>query len=527
VLVASIPIRFPAIFANAAPSGNVTAPIPTTPPTSPLGLASWNGGFQQINFTPVTAGGIPPWGKDVNGLFQATTAWEQWFQAGAPVGYDATFSGAVSGYPLGAIIASATGPGLGWLSTTDANVTDPDAGGGGWSPVLHVASSARAGAGIAAVYSYAGNPNGSVAGTAATTTSPPDMVWDTLHAALWACVVSGNAAAAVWVSISYAPGTYAAHTVILGTGNTGFNATGPGTSGYPLLSGGASADPAFSQLNLAGSGITGTLGPGNGGLGVADPTANAVLVGNGASAVQTISGTTGLPLLAGSPPAFAQVSINTGTTGTLNNQRMQRGGASFTSSTLYDVPAGVGTIRYRLWGDGGGGGWALASGVGYCGGGGGYTEGYLAVTPGETLTITIGAGGAGGTSGTTTGGTGSGSSLAGSGFSTITCAGGGGGSTFGGAGSGAGGTVTNANGPLLAVAGNPGGTFWYQGGPDNGLFVTAGGGGTFGVSNTQPGSGGPGGTGNFPGGGGNGGAGTSFTSYNGGNGATGCLVLEW
>ncbi|OYV52001.1 MAG: hypothetical protein B7X10_00335, partial [Burkholderiales bacterium 21-58-4] len=39
---------------------------------------------------------------------------------------------------------------------------------------------------------YAGNPNGYVAGAAATATTPPSTVWDTTDGLLWVCQTSGT-----------------------------------------------------------------------------------------------------------------------------------------------------------------------------------------------------------------------------------------------------------------------------------------------------------------------------------------------
>ena len=62
--------------------------------------------------------------------------------------------------------------------------------------------------------------------------------------------------------------TLTAYNVMLGngTGNVAFAA--PGTTGYPLLSTGASSNPAFGQLSLT-AGVTGTLPVANGGTGTA------------------------------------------------------------------------------------------------------------------------------------------------------------------------------------------------------------------------------------------------------------------
>jgi hypothetical protein len=59
----------------------------------------------------------------------------------------------------------------------------------------------------------------------------------------------------------------------------------------------------------------------------------------------------------------------------------------------YTVPAGVTSLTVKMWGGGGGGGAPGGWTYGYPGGGGGYTTGTLAVTPGQTLTVMVGAGG--------------------------------------------------------------------------------------------------------------------------------------
>jgi hypothetical protein len=96
--------------------------------------------------------------------------------------------------------------------------------------------------------------------------------------------------------------------------------------------------------------------------------------------------------------------------------------SEFTTSGSFTVPAGVYFLRIRLVGGGGGGGTLAASSftssdsgsqttLWYCcagaGGAGGYSENFASVNPGDVLTVTIGAGGAAGSSGAngTAGGT--------------------------------------------------------------------------------------------------------------------------
>jgi len=108
--------------------------------------------------------------------------------------------------------------------------------------------------------------------------------------------------------------TLTAHAVILGegTGNVAFAA--PGTSGLPLLSAGASVDPAFTALTLSGAGVTGQLGVGNGGTGTNTLAAHTVLVGAGAATINTAGpGTALAPLISGgggADPSFTALTLS-------------------------------------------------------------------------------------------------------------------------------------------------------------------------------------------------------------------------
>ncbi len=211
-------------------------------------------------------------------------------------------------------------------------------------------------------------------------------------------------------------------------------------------------------------------------------------------------------------------------------------------ANTWTVPAGVSSVKVEVWGGGGGGGGA-DGGAGGGGGGGSYTiNSSISVLPGQTYTITVGAGGAGGIAGTSNGATG--------GITTFT---------------GIGGTVTTPGGAggksgnfgISGVTGGIGGSGNFNGG--NGAspigtypnFISGGGGG--GAGNTGNGGagtaviGGAGGTGSYPGGaggspktgnsagsagsapagGGSGAVDISFTVRTGGAGAPGQVVLTY
>ncbi len=211
------------------------------------------------------------------------------------------------------------------------------------------------------------------------------------------------------------------------------------------------------------------------------------------------------------------------------------GSETWTTPGVYTfvVPNGVTRILGDLWGAGGGGGggegmYYYGGGQGAGGGGsGGFTEGWLDVSPGQRITLDVGAGGAGGPGGAAPSsiwayenngspGTSGGSSS----VATLTAAGGAGGG--GGAGSSPGGGGAGGapqSGFTVGIAGSPGGVA--------GSSTTQGSPGSSGLN-----GGGQGGAGGFatytydamPGGGGagspspNGGA---IPGYAGGSGANG------
>lgn len=108
----------------------VASQIPITP-----GAASYTDGFPPLTMLPIAAGGIPPFGTDVNGIFNIVTAIQRWQSAGGLFKFDAIFASAIGGYPKGAVLIKADGTGM-WINQTEANSTNPDSGGAGWMSVM-------------------------------------------------------------------------------------------------------------------------------------------------------------------------------------------------------------------------------------------------------------------------------------------------------------------------------------------------------------------------------------------------------
>lgn len=131
MLASSVPPKFPIPFGQSAGGGFIRPiPIASQIGVNP-GFASLTDGFPPLTFQPIAAGGIPPFGQDMNGVLNQITKWNLWQAAGAATPYDATFSAAIGGYPLNSVIASATAGNF-WLSTVDGNTTNPNTGGAGW-----------------------------------------------------------------------------------------------------------------------------------------------------------------------------------------------------------------------------------------------------------------------------------------------------------------------------------------------------------------------------------------------------------
>jgi hypothetical protein len=124
---AGIPAFMLQAWAKNAASPAYVRPIPNASQISITpGAASFADGFPPLTFLPLAAGGVPPFGQDINGILQAVTQWLIWLQAGGPIYYNAAFATAVGGYPKGAVVSSDATLGVFWLNEADGNTTDPD-----------------------------------------------------------------------------------------------------------------------------------------------------------------------------------------------------------------------------------------------------------------------------------------------------------------------------------------------------------------------------------------------------------------
>ena len=105
--------------------------IPVEADANDASLASFDKGWQDVTMIPIESGGKPPYGQDFNGILYAITDILRWMNAGGVPVFDSDHSGAIGGYPKGAVVLKSSGYGF-WISLVDNNTTDPDTDSTDW-----------------------------------------------------------------------------------------------------------------------------------------------------------------------------------------------------------------------------------------------------------------------------------------------------------------------------------------------------------------------------------------------------------
>ena len=285
---------------------------------------------------------------------------------------------------------------------------------------------------------------------------------------------------------------YTTGDILYASGATALAKLSDVATGNALISGGVGASPSWGKVGMA-THVSGTLPVANGGTGLATIPANNVVLGNGTSAVQTVApGTTG-NVLTSNGTSWTSAAISVGSAATV-----------FTSSGTFTIPSGITKVKMTVVGGGGPGSVQSSNQGGVGGSGGGAAIKWLSgLTPGNTLTVTVG--GSGGTSsvasGTQT-------------IATVSATGGADNYAPGGLGSNGDMNIRGNPGGLGSFAGSGG--QGYGGGGGSSIFGGGGAAGTGGAGNGQPG-------GAYGGGGGGGGQ----SGGSGGAGASGVVLFEY
>lgn len=274
--------------------------------------------------------------------------------------------------------------------------------------------------------------------------------------------------------------------------NTGdFVAAAAGVSSLTAGTG-VSVSASTGAVTVANTGVTSAVA--GTGIGVSGATGAVTFTNSGVTSIVAGSGIT----VSG---ATGAVTVNA-SAGGINSQ-------VFTSSGTFTIPSGVTKVKITALGGGGGGAGVPGSCLftpGYSGGYGGTAIAYVTgLTPGGTISITVGAGGTAGAAGNNAGGAGGTSSA---GAYASASGGVGGGNTSGTWGAGGAGTV---------------GTFIGKGA--GGATVTNG--SLFGIGGATRTTDGTGNAGTGYGAPGSGGATSSAATFAGGAGSAGMVLVEW
>lgn len=137
-----------AALSPSAPGG-VTLPIPIPDQTAILvGAASFSAGLPPATMSdPESAGGVPPFGQDMNGILYMLSAYCAMLQAGQRCFFNATAAAAFGGYAVGAQVASTVTAGLVFTNVVNGNTNDPDVTPTGWASNIPLLSTIAPSAG--------------------------------------------------------------------------------------------------------------------------------------------------------------------------------------------------------------------------------------------------------------------------------------------------------------------------------------------------------------------------------------------
>lgn len=126
----NVPTKITVPFAN---SGSKNAIGVTAAVGDDANKANYTQGFPDITMTPKSAGGIPPKGRDLNGILFLLSHAIQYLQAGNMYKYDSSFASSISGYNKGAMLMQEDESGI-WVSDSNGNTNNPETQ-SGWHPL--------------------------------------------------------------------------------------------------------------------------------------------------------------------------------------------------------------------------------------------------------------------------------------------------------------------------------------------------------------------------------------------------------
>lgn len=119
-----MPISLPKFLLKPFADTGAKADIPQIS-DQPSGRAGYDVGFPPLNMTPVAAGGIPPFGQDMNGVLFDLSKAIQYVQSGVFFPFDSVFATSIGGYAKGAIVCDSVDKSILWQNNTANNTQSP------------------------------------------------------------------------------------------------------------------------------------------------------------------------------------------------------------------------------------------------------------------------------------------------------------------------------------------------------------------------------------------------------------------
>ena len=134
----------PRLLSKAWASDGLKNSIPNTRNSEmPQEGATYADGFPSITMTPISTGGKPPSGKDMNGVLYEISAHTVWQNQGGRYRFDQAFCDAIGGYPKGAVLINDTLD-TEYISLVDANTHNPNSGNNTGKWAIHAGKGLKA-----------------------------------------------------------------------------------------------------------------------------------------------------------------------------------------------------------------------------------------------------------------------------------------------------------------------------------------------------------------------------------------------
>ena len=185
----------PRLLSKAWASDGLKNSIPNTRNSEmPQEGATYADGFPSITMTPISTGGKPPSGKDMNGVLYEISAHTVWQNQGGRYRFDQAFCDAIGGYPKGSVLINDTLD-TEYISLLDANTHNPNSGNNTGKWAIHAGKGLKAStmqAGIVQLSSATNSDREDIAATPKAVKTAYDKAEAAESAASGAVKTSGN-----------------------------------------------------------------------------------------------------------------------------------------------------------------------------------------------------------------------------------------------------------------------------------------------------------------------------------------------